>query len=160
MRKNKIFLFIILSSIGISACNFENKKPEFKRIENLNVKSLSTTITEITADLVVYNPNNVSVFLNKTEIDVFANEIKISQISQTKNTEIRKKSEFKIPIKANLNLIDLIKNESSILNLINSSISSFENKKIDLNFSGTAKFETAGIGFDVPIEYQEVIEFK
>lgn len=150
----------MLSTTLLFSCDIENRKPEFKRVENVNVKSLSTTLTEVTADVVVYNPNGVSVFLNTTEIDVFANEMKISHISQTQHTEITKKSEFKIPIKANMNLMDLIKDESSVLNLINSSLSGFKDKKIDLNFTGTAQFEVAGISFDVPIEYQEVVELK
>lgn len=156
---NKVLLFLI-SSVLLFSCDIENRKPEFKRVENVKVKSLSTTLTEVTADIIVYNPNGVSVTLNTTEIDVFANDLKISHISQTKNTEITKKSEFKIPLKANLNLMDLIKDESSILNIINSGLSSYKDKKIDLNFTGTAQFQVAGIAFDVPIEHQEVVEIK
>lgn len=156
---NKIILFLIATTFLFS-CDIENRKPEFKRVENVNVKSLSATLTEVTADVVVYNPNGVSVFLNSTEIDVFANDLKITHISQTENTEITKKSEFKIPIKANMNLMDLIKDEASVLNIINSSLSGFKDKKVDLNFTGTAQFKVAGISFDVPIDYQEVVELK
>lgn len=147
-------------TLGLSACNIENRKPEFKRFENLKVKSISSTIYDIDADVVVYNPNGVSVYLNKTDIEVFANEIKISTIKQTNRTEVSKESEFSIPLKANLNVMDLVKDESSVLNIINSSISAFKDKKVDLKFNGTAEFEVAGVKFDVPIEYEEIVNLK
>lgn len=156
----KTIVFLLLCSVAFFACNIDNKKPEFKRIENLDVKSLNTTLTEITADVVVYNPNGVSAKLNTMEIDVFANELKVTHISQTKNISIAKKTEFIVPIKANINLMDLINNESSILNLINTGLSGFQEKKIDLNFVGTAEFEVAGVKFDIPISYQEVVELN
>lgn len=156
----KTILFLFLSSAIFFSCNLVTKKPEFKRIENLNIKSLNTTLTEVTADVVVYNPNSFSIDLNSIEIDVFANELKLSHISQIQNIAIAKKSESTIPLKANVNLIDLIKNESSILNLINSGLSSFQENKIDLNFVGTAEFEVAGVRFDIPISYQEVVELN
>ena len=59
-----------------------------------------------------------------------------------------------------MNLMDLIKDESSVLNIINSSLSTFKDKKIELNFTGTAQFQVAGISFDVPIEYQEIVELN
>ena len=157
---NKFLLFLLVSTTLLFSCDIENRKPEFKRVENVKVNSVSARHTEVTADIIVYNPNSVSIFLNTTEIDVFANEMKISHISQTANTEITKKSEFKIPIKANMNLMDLIKDESSVLNIINSSLSTFKDKKIELNFTGTAQFQVAGISFDVPIEYQEIVELN
>lgn len=156
----KTILFILLSSVFFLSCNIEKQKPQFRGIENVNVKSLQTTLTEVSADVVVYNPNSVSIKLNRIEIDVFANEIKLSHISQTKSVSIEKKSEHKIPIKSNINLIDLIQNESSILNIINSSLSGFQEKKVNLDFVGTSEFEIAGLKFVLPIKYQEVIELN
>jgi len=156
----KTILFLLLSGILLFSCTLDNKKPEFRRIENLEVKSLNTILTEITADVVVYNPNGVSAKLNTMEIDVFANELKLTHISQTNNISIAKKTEFIVPLKANMNLMDLIKNESSIINLINSGLSGFTEKKIDLNFVGTAEFEVAGLKLDIPISHKEVIELN
>ncbi|MGB0886347.1 MAG: LEA type 2 family protein [Chitinophagales bacterium] len=153
-------IYILFIAMALSACNIEDRKPEFKRFENLNVKSISSTIYDIDADVIVYNPNSISVYLNNTDIDVFANEVKISTIKQTNKTEVSKKSEFSIPLKANLSLKDLVKNESSVLNIINSSLSAYKDKKIDLKFIGTAEFEVGGIKFDIPIEYDEVVNLK
>jgi len=153
----KNILYILVFSLFVFSCNIENKKPEYRQIENVQVKDFSENNITITADAIVFNPNNVSVFLQNTEIDVFANEIKVSHISQTENTEITKKSEFKIPLKANFKLQDLIKDEASILDILSNALNTYKDKKIALEFNGTATFKIAGIEFDVPIEHTEIV---
>ena len=153
----KNILYILVFSLFVFSCNIENKKPEYRQIENVQVKDFSENNITITADAIVFNPNNVSVFLQNTEIDVFANEIKVSHISQTENTEITKKSEFKIPLKANFKLQDLIKDEASILDILSNALNTYKDKKIALKFNGTATFKIAGIEFDVPIEHTEIV---
>jgi len=39
-------------------------------------------------------------------------------------------------------------------------LSGFQEKKIDLNFVGTAEFEVAGLKLDIPISHKEVIELN
>lgn len=156
-KQMKYLFIIIASSIFLYSCNLENKKPEFKRFENVKISNLSSNTLKISAELIVYNPNNISVYLNNTEVDVFVNNIKVSHVSQTENTEILKKSEFKIPLKVNFNLNDLIKNESSIIDIISGSVNVFKDKKIDLKYIGTATFKIANIEFDVPIKYEETL---
>lgn len=157
MNKYAYFLFL---TIFLFSCDMENRKPEYKRVENVQLKKFTAQKIEITADIIIFNPNGVSVYLNKTEIDVFANDIKVSHISQTENTEITKKSEFKIPLKAKFKPKDLIKNEGSVLDLFSNALKSLKNKKIDLRYSGKATFMVAGIEIDVPIDYEDVIELK
>ena len=156
--KNYIVLF--LTVLIFSSCNFESRKPEFKKIKNVKVVNFSINNTVITADAILYNPNGVSIFLNKTEVDIFANDIKVSHVSQTENTEITKKSEFKIPLKAKFKLSDLVKDKSSILDIITSGINTLEDQTIDLRYVGFATFQLAGVEIEIPIDYEESVELK
>lgn len=156
----KYFFFLLATAFFIFSCNIENKKPEFKRIENVQIKDFTAQNIEITADAIIFNPNPISIFLINTELDVFANEIKVSQISQTKNTEITKKSEFTIPLIAKFKLQDLLKDEASIMDIISSSLNTYKDKKINMKYIGKATFKVAGISFDVPIEQEEIVELK
>jgi LEA14-like dessication related protein len=154
------FIILLLVTVGLFSCDMENRKPEYKRFENVQVKNFTVNNITITADAIIFNPNGVSIFLNKTEIDVFANDIKVSHISQTEHTEITKKSEFKIPLKAKFKPQDLVKDEGSILDILSSGLKSFTDKNMDLKFVGTATFQVAGIPFDVPIEYEEKVDLR
>lgn len=154
------FIILLLVTVGLFSCDIENRKPEYKRIENVQVVDFTARNIVITADAVVFNPNGVSAFLNRVDINVFANDIKVTNISQTKNTEITKKSEFKIPLKASFKPKDLVKDEGSILDMISSGLKSYQEKTIDLRFKGFATFQVAGVAFDVPIEYAETVDLK
>lgn len=157
MKKIIAIAFVLVS---ISACNLNNRKPTFKRVENVEVVKATLMNTVITADAVVYNPNGVSVYLNKTEIDVFANEVLVTHISQTEHTEISKKSEFNIPLKANFALNKLLEDGNMISNLLNGGLKALKNETIDLQYKGTATFEVAGVEFDVPIDYTDEVVLK
>lgn len=154
------FILLLLITVSLFSCDMDSRKPEYKRFENVQVKDFTAQNIIITADAVVYNPNGVSAFLNKIEIDVFANDIEVSHISQTKNTEITKKSEFNIPLKARFKLQDLVKDEGSILDILSGGLNAYKNKTIDLKFEGFATFQVAGVSFDVPIEYEEVVKLQ
>ena len=152
------FIILLLITVGLYSCDIENRKPEYKRFENVQVQDFTANRIVISADIIIFNPNGISAFLNKIEIDVFVNDIEVSHISQTKKTEITKNSEFNIPLNAKFKPQDLIKKEASILDIISISLKSFQDKNIYLKFVGTATFEVAGLPFDVPIEYEEKVD--
>ena len=155
----KIITFSLLITLFIS-CDIQYKEPEFKRIENIFVEKISDKNITITSDVVFFNPNNVSVYLIGTELDVIANEVKVSHIYQTANTEIPKQSEFKTPIKVNFKPSELVKNKSSIIDLISGGLEYLKDKTIDIKYVGTLEFKVAGIKFDVPVEFEEKVKLK
>lgn len=155
----KIITFIILI-IVLFSCDIQYKEPEFKRIENIFVEKISDKNITITSDVVFFNPNNVSAFLTGAELDVIANEVKVSHISQTTNIEISKQSEFKAPVKANFKPSELVKDKSSIIDLISGGLEYFKNKTIDIKYVGTLQFKVAGIKFNVPLEFEEKVKVK
>ncbi len=156
--RNYLSIFII--SIVFLSCNLDNRKPEYKRVENLQLVDFRANKIIIKADAIIYNPNGISIYLNKTEIDVFANDIKVSHISQAEKTEILKKSEFKIPLKVIFNPKDLVESKGSIIDILSNVLKSLENNKIDLKFKGKATFQVAKLEFDVPIEYEDELLLK
>lgn len=151
-------LFFLLSLIALSACNRDAIEPKFQKIENIVVKDLTASKVQIDADAVVYNPNPVSIQLNNIEIDVFANDLKVSHVSQSKMTVIAKRDNFNIPLSLSFNPTELF--QDNLIGLLESALGSYQQQKVDLTFIGYAQFEVKGIKFTVPIEYEDEILLK
>ncbi len=142
----------------ITACNREAVEPKFQKIENITVDDLTATKVSISADAVVYNPNPVSVYLNSIDLDVFANDMKVGKVVQTKQTEIAKKDNFAIPLNISFNPKELFKD--NLYGLLESALNSYTQQKVQLSFVGSAQFEVKGIKFMVPITYEDEILLK
>ena len=151
-------LFFLLSLLALSACNRDAIEPKFQKIENIIVKDLTASKVKIDADAVVYNPNPISIQLNNIELDVFANDLKVSHISQTKVSEIAKRDNFNIPLSLSFNPTELF--QDNLIGLLESALGSYQQQKVDLKFIGYAQFEVKGIKFTVPIEYEDEILLK
>ena len=154
----KHFLFLLLTITIFSSCNTDAIEPKFQKIENISVSDLTANKVQINADAVIYNPNPISVFLNNVELDVFANDLKVSHISQTKQTEIAKKDNFNIPLSVSFNPTTLFKD--NLMGLLESALGAYQQEKVELKFIGYAQFEVKGIKFTVPIEYEDEILLK
>lgn len=144
--------------ISVGACNTDALEPKFQGIEHLMLGELTATKVSISADAVIYNPNQVSIYLNTIELDVFANNLKVSHIIQTKQTEIAKKDNFNIPLALSFNPTELFKD--NLMGLLGSALSSLRKEKVVLEFIGYAQFEVKGIKFTVPIKYRDEILLK
>ncbi len=153
-------LVLLLMSVTLLSCNFENRKPEFKRFENIVVEKFTSSKIIINADAIVYNPNGISIYLNKTEIDVIVDEKKVSHISQTNSTEISKNSEFKVPIKATFKPSDLFDKKATILDIVLKYKDKLKNKNINLNYDGNMEFGVGEFTFAIPVEYQQEVLLK
>lgn len=151
-------LLLLSLVFALSACNTDAIEPKFQKVENIEVTDLNATKVNINADMVIYNPNPVSIYLNTVEIDVFANELKVGNVVQTKQATIAKKANFSIPLAVSFNPTDLFKD--NFIGLLESALSSYQQEKIALEFIGYAQFEVKGIKFTVPIKYEDEILLK
>jgi LEA14-like dessication related protein len=155
MKTAQLYLILV---IILNACNTASIEPKFQKIENIEVTDLTATKVTITADVVVYNPNSISIYLNHIELDVFANKLKVGHVTQTKQTEIAKKENFNIPLAVSFNPKALF--QDNFMGLLEAALSSYQKEEIDLEFAGSAQFEVKGVKFTVPIKYEDGILLK
>lgn len=150
-------LLIVLSLFWFS-CNTEAIEPKFERVQNLNIVELNANKVNITGEAVLYNPNPISIYLDSIELDAYANELKVGHISQTKRSEISKKSEFAIPLSVVFNPSSLV--QDNLFSLLESALNAYALEKVELEFKGYASFDVKGIRFKVPISYTDEILLK
>jgi LEA14-like dessication related protein len=154
----KKLLFILISLLTISACNTKKMKPTFQTVKNIKVLEFSKNKVSITAALVFNNPNPVGIKMDKLNLELFVNDTKVSDITQTDKAIISSKSDFEIPIKIEYSPSSMFKNDPQ--QLINSVAAITLSKKAELKFTGKTQFDVTGIKINVPISYKEVIEIK
>ncbi|MCB0510353.1 MAG: LEA type 2 family protein [Bacteroidetes bacterium] len=149
---------LFLLSLLWYSCNTEAIEPKFQRVENIEIIDLNANKVSIIGEAVLYNPNPVSIFLDSIELDAFANELKVGHISQTKRSEISKKSEFAIPLSLEFNPNSLV--NDNLFSLLESAFNAYALQKIELEFKGYASFDVKGFRFKVPISYSDEILLK
>ena len=151
MKKYTVSLLslLVILMIVLPSCR-EPKSLEFKKFKNLSVDKLSFAGAALKVDLVYYNPNNFSLQLNRTDLDIFIDSTFLGHSSQDIQVAIPKRDIFTIPLKVDLDVKNLLKN----------GITSLLNKDVSVRVLGTVKVGKAGIYKSFPVDYTSVQNFS
>jgi len=150
LRKHFLILLILPF---LSSC-FKIKEPEFKSIEKITIKHIKGNEYALTANIVMHNPNGIGTKILKSEIDIFAKDLRVGKVVLSEKRKIAKKKDFRITIELTLNLKDFfeIKKFNDILSLL-------KEKKITLNFKGDITFKIGLFNKTAIIKHKEEIKF-
>ena len=151
MKKYTVSLLslLVILMIVLPSCR-EPKSLEFKEFKNLSVDKLSFAGAALKVDLVYYNPNNFSLQLNRTDLDIFIDSTFLGHSSQDIQVAIPKRDIFTIPLKLDLDVKNLLKN----------GITSLLNKDVSVRVLGSVKVGKAGIYKSFPVDYTSVQNFS
>ncbi len=144
-----LLLFLAILIMLLPSCR-EPKSLEFKEFKNLSVDKLSFAGAALKVDLVYYNPNNFSLQLNRTDLDIFIDSTFLGHSSQDIQVAIPKRDIFTIPLKLDLDVKNLLKN----------GITSLLNKDVSVRVLGSVKVGKAGIYKSFPVDYTSVQNFS
>jgi LEA14-like dessication related protein len=114
-------LFIVYMTTKVQAFS----APMYKRMEGWKVDKVGFSEISLTNTIVMYNPNKVGcVKLTKVYFDVFLDNAKIGNITQTEKVKLKQNSEFSIPLKLTIQPQEgILNNLGSILGLLTKSAS-------------------------------------
>lgn len=146
---------IILSTILLTVLSCKvNEKPEFLRVENIDVVESNSEFVILSADAFFNNPNDVSGELKSEGIRVIVNDVEMAVVS-SESFNVPAKKEFSIPLKANIPA-------SKILNLNNLGglINSLLNKKMTVQYVGDIKYKVFGFSHTYKIDKTEEVKIK
>jgi LEA14-like dessication related protein len=135
----------MFSTLVLSSCS-NVKEAEFRKISNIR---FSMDGPKVTADLTFFNPNNFSMLLKRTEVDVFFDGKKAGRIDQEHQVKVDKQSEFTVPVDLKVSLKDL--------GLGNALMGVLSGKKYPLRFQGKVFGQVKGIPVSVNIDHTEEI---
>lgn len=147
-------IFVILGLFLITMPSCRNPKDlVFRDFKNIKLEDVSFTSANLTMDLVYYNPNNFSLELNKTDLDIFVNNTFLGKSLQDIQVKIPKRQEFTLPLKVDVDMKNLIKN----------GLTSLFNKDVSIRFLGKVRIGKAGVMKNFAVDYttvQQIPMFK
>jgi hypothetical protein len=138
-----IFSTLLFGLLGLAGCK-KLKDPEFRRVENLGVKSLGLTSATIGFDVTYFNPNNFGVTVREAEADIYLDSTYLGKFVQDSSIDVARSAEFSIPFSGTI----------SFRTALNLDLESLSTKNVLLKADGSAKVGKAGIYLNTPIHYQ------
>jgi len=146
-------LAIVIATLFISSCTAPIE-PEFIRMDNVVLSDITSGIANITADAIIDNPNEFTVTVLDTDLDVFVNDELVGKVKQINPTAMPASAEFKLPVN--------IKFDPKKLsgNWLGNAIAILSQKKAEIHYKGKFTVEAAGIKFDLPVDSQYDTEVK
>lgn len=123
-------------------------------MENVVLSDITSGVANITADAIIANPNEFSVTVVDTDLDVFVNDENVGKINQINPTVMPASSEFKLPVKMKFDPKKLSGN------WIGNAIAILSQKKANVHYKGKFIVEAAGIQFDLPVDYNYETEVR
>jgi LEA14-like dessication related protein len=131
--------------------------PEFLSINIDSTEMISLDKAIVLGRVKFFNPNLTDATLLNTEIKAYSNGVYISQISQTNKVDIQSKQNFEVPIRFEVNPMQLGLSQSLsglFENVLN------KKKTIPVKFDGYCRIKTLSTIQKIPFVYEDNIEFE
>ena len=138
-------LLVLFICLFLPSC----QKPKdliFKEYKNLKIENMNFKTATLLVDLVYNNPNNFSLQLSRTDLDIYVDDTFLGHSSQNIQTTIQKKQDFTLPLKVDLDVKNLLKNGVT-------GLTSMFNKDVKIRFTGTIKLGKAGVYKNFKVDY-------
>lgn len=136
------FLFL---SIVVTSCRTP-KDLEFREFKNLKLENMGFSSSRVSVDLIYYNPNNFGLELKQTDFDVYIDKNFLGHSAQDLQVSVKKRNEFVLPLKLDLDMKNLIKN----------GLTAFLNKTVTIRVVGKVKVGKAGVFKSFPVDYSTI----
>jgi LEA14-like dessication related protein len=141
--KYPLLLFAIISVLANISC----KKPtafDYRDVKNIRLSGLGLNASEVSMDLVFYNPNNFGVNLKNVNCDITIDSNYVGQFNLDTLMHIPKTSEFTVPASMAVNMKGILKSSLSLL----------LNNEVIIGAKGTSKVGKGGFYVTIPFNYE------
>ena len=144
--KTVISTFVLASLVLFSSCGSvkDVREPEFRDISGVKLIKVGLLQTTAGADLVCYNPNDFGIQLADARGDVFIDNAFFGRFDLEQKVQVKKRSEFILPVVFKLDNVGAIKNQRDI----------YQRKEAVVRIEGFALVKKAGFSKEIPIKYE------
>jgi len=141
----RVQVCFIAIALLLAGCDFV-EEVEFRQVSNVRI---SMDGPKVSADITLFNPNNFSLSLKRSEIDISFDGKSLGRIDQQHQMAINKKSEFTVPVEVQVSLKDL--------GLGNAIMGILGGKKYPLRFQGKIYGQVKGLPVSVNVDHTEEV---
>ncbi len=142
-RVRSLIITLILLPFLLVSCNVP-KELEYRDFKNFAISKVGFSATSIRLDLVYYNPNGFGLQLQRTDLDIFLDNIYLGHTVQEQQITIPRQSEFAIPVSIDVDMKNLLKN--GFLSLLSS--------EVTVKVTGSVKVGKANVYKNFPVSYE------
>jgi hypothetical protein len=147
---NKVLPLLLISFIFLLSSCRTPKDLEFREVKNISVENIGFSAATLKAEVVYYNPNNFSLELNRTDLDIFIDSSYLGHSSQDLQVKVPKREQFTIPVVVALDMKNLLRN----------GLTALMNKQVLVKVVGRVKVGKAGVYKSFPLTYQTLQKFS
>lgn len=148
---NKNLVILVISGLLVSSC-LPKEQVVFKSVKNLVLDGGLDGEPLLKGEAVFFNPNKIQTKLKEINVDILVDGKKAARVDQQMNLVVPGKSEFTVPIQANISLKDF--------GLLDAVIGFFGGKSYQVQFTGYLRVSVHGIPVKVPVKYNEEVKLK
>jgi len=120
------------------------EEPQFKRLENFNVKSLGLKETVVGFHATLHNPNRFDVTVKESAVDVYIDSIYIGNFKQTEQVSVNNEADFSIPLEGTI----------PMSRAINMNLPGLIGKEVLVRADGSVKVGKAGVYITRKFNYE------
>jgi LEA14-like dessication related protein len=149
--------FVSLSALGslfflMTFSCVPKEEVVFKGVTNIAIETNEQNEPVLKADALFHNPNKEKMKLKEIHVDVLVNGKPSAQVRQKLKLSIPAKSDFSVPVSAQLSLKEL--------GFLDTIVNLLGGKKYDVQYSGFVRIGVHGVTIKVPFTYQEQIRLR
>ena len=140
MKKGLLFALFVLF---LTACA-KPKDFDYRDVRNIKIGKMGFDKTDLSMDIVYFNPNRFGVDLKKVDADVYLENKYLGKFQLDTAMHIAGKSEFLLPARIQIDLKTVVQNGISLL----------FNREVLINVKGTSRVGRAGFYKTIPFNYE------
>jgi LEA14-like dessication related protein len=145
----KIVSTLLLAIVIIfSACQTARNvsEPQFRDIADVRLIEVGLLKTTAGANMIYYNPNNTGIQLSAARGEVYIDNAYFGSFDLNQEVNVKKRSEFVLPVTIKIDNINAIKNQSDI----------YKKKEAMVRIEGRAFVKKSGFAKEIPIRYEQM----
>ncbi|MFM8850411.1 MAG: hypothetical protein ACKOE5_08445 [Cytophagales bacterium] len=146
MRVSIVTLFLLL----LAGC-LPKEQIVFKTVKNIELTTTNGKAM-LRGDAVFYNPNKTQTKLKEIDVDVLVDGKKAASLDQQMDLVVKGKSDFTVPIEAQLELGEI--------NLLDAVVGFLGGKSYQVTFTGNLRVAVHGVTVKVPVKYNETVKLR
>ena len=152
IKKFTILLLIVLTT----SCAIK-QKPEFIKIDGIQLVDANSKTLTLKADALFNNPNDVGGRLNTEGVTVYVNDILIGVVS-AEEFKVPAKKDFRVPLQIEVNTKDLLNKDPN--GFLGGLLNSVLNRTLKVKYEGVIQFKAFNFSYKYPINKTETINIK
>ena len=139
--------FFVIIFLGLYCCK-PIEPVEFVKINNVLIKNSKNNELNISADIVLKNPNKVKITISNIDVEIYAEEILIVKINEERPRELLNLAESTLNVIGEVDIKNLEKfiNKKGLAIILG-------NEDVTLQFKGNIDVKAYGIKDEISIDY-------